>query len=178
MKKLSKSEKCLIILMTFLLIICLISFFFFREIEEAHRGFLSVEVLRKIGFYDESYTKYQGYWYSNGHLHPLYVATLEFFYQNYVVDSILIIVGIIYALIKRNNDKNISFSYIFVAFSSLIFLIDFVGFSISTYYSIVSNWTYPALQTFIIYMLKMIFFICFFVFCFKTRKNKKVLESL
>ena len=172
MKKLTKNEKILMVLMTYLVVICLISFFFFREIEEAHQGFLSVEILKKIGFYDDSYTKYQGYWYSNGHLHPLYVASTEFIYRNYGIDCLFILIGIFYVLIKRNKDNNITFNNLFIVFSGLIFFIDFFGFSISTYYSIVSNWTYPALQTFIIYIFKMIFFVCFFVYCFKTKKEK------
>ena len=52
MKKLTKNQMILMVLMTFLLIICLCIFFFFTELDQAHKGFLGVDVLKKIGFYE------------------------------------------------------------------------------------------------------------------------------
>ena len=170
MKKLTKNQMILMVLMTFLLIICLCSFFFFTELDQAHKGFLGVDVLKKIGFYDNSYTKYQGYWYSNGHLHPLYVASTDFFSQNYVIDCIFLLIVLIYCAIQQIKKEEILFNTYIIVLTIILFFVDFVGFGFAGYYCLVSNWTYPALQTFIIYVAKMLFFVSFIIFCFKNRK--------
>lgn len=40
------------------------------------------------------------------------------------------------------------------------------------YYCVASSFTFPALQTFIIYLLKIIFFITFIFLGFKNKKEK------
>ena len=170
MKKLTKNEIFLMVLMTFLFLICLCSFFFFTELDKAHNGFLRVDVLKKIGFYDDSFTKYQGYWYSNGHLHPLYVASTDFFSQNYIIDCIYLLIVLIYSAVQYIRKKEISFNTFIIVLTVVFSVVDFVGFCFAGYYCLVSNWVYPALHTFIIYVSKILFFVIFIIFCFKNRK--------
>ena len=170
MRKLTKNEIKLLILMTALLLICLCSFFFFTELDMVRNGFLGQDILEKIGFYDTSYTKYQGYWYSNGHLHPLYVASTDFFNQNYVIDCIFLLIILIYSAIEYKKGNEIAFKTYIIVLTFAVFAVDLVGFGFSAYYCLVSNFGFPALPTFIIYVAKVFFFIFFIIFCFKNRK--------
>ena len=76
----------------------------------------------------------------------------------------------IYSAVQYIKNNEISFKTYIIVLTIALFIVDFIGFGVAGYYCLVSNWTYPALQTFIIYVAKMLFFVSFIIFCFKNRK--------
>lgn len=171
-QKWTKNMIIFLILLLFFVVVCVYSYFFFVELDIPHDGFLSVDVLKKIGLYDNDYHKYDGYWYSNGHLHPIYVASTTLFRKNYITDCIFALAVLIYAGLDNRRNGDITFTP-FIIFSAIgCSVIDLIGFCFALYYAVASSFTFPALQTFIIYLLKIIFYISFIIFGLKNKKEK------
>ena len=57
-QKWTKNMIIFLVLLLFFVVVCVYSYFFFIELDIPHDGFLSVDVLKKIGFYDNDYHKW------------------------------------------------------------------------------------------------------------------------
>lgn len=161
---------CLLLFIFF--IVVTYQFFFIQEIDISHNGFLGVECLKKLGFYDNDFYHYSGYWYSNGHLHPLYVRITDFYKKNFIIDFLLVIFLCIYAFKKSSKKVEISFHPFIMIITAFVGILNFLGLISIIIFAIAAEGTSITITTLFFYFSKFVLFILFELFFIKNRTKK------